>query len=221
METSAVLQSETTPLPKTGEFASPRMPFRLFAIKHGDTFLVADAFGNVLGDGDGLFHHDTRMLSRYLLTLDDKPPSLLGAAVSQDNVFFTSNATNHPLPPLGGQSTPEGVIHIERTRFLWEDRLYELVRLVNYGDQDAVMPLALTFAADFHDMFEVRGTKRPAHGQMLAPEVGAADIRLSYRGLDGKIRSTAIAFSMPPSRLTDRKSVVAGKSVDIGGRRMI
>ena len=35
METSAVLQSETTPLPKTGEFASPRMPFRLFAIKIG------------------------------------------------------------------------------------------------------------------------------------------------------------------------------------------
>ncbi len=206
METSAVLQSETTPLPKTGEFASPRMPFRLFAIKHGDTFLVADAFGNVLGDGDGLFHHDTRMLSRYLLTLDDKPPSLLGAAVSQDNVFFTSNATNHPLPPLGGQSTPEGVIHIERTRFLWEDRLYELVRLVNYGDQDAVMPLALTFAADFHDMFEVRGTKRPAHGQMLTPEVGAADIQLSYRGLDGKIRSTAIAFSMPPSRLTHERA---------------
>jgi glycogen debranching enzyme len=206
METSVPLQLEPTPIPETTESGSSRMPFRLFALKHGDTFLVADAFGDVLGDGDGLFHHDTRLLSRYRLTLDGRPPSLLGAAVSQDNVFFTSNSTNHPLPPLGGQSTPEGVIHIERTRFLWEDRLYEYVRLVNYGDQDALMPLALSFAADFHDMFEVRGTKRPARGHLLEPEVGADTILLSYRGLDGKIRSTAIAFSLAPSRLTHERA---------------
>ena len=40
----------------TGE---PRVP-RLFALKHGDTFVVADAFGDILGDGDGLFRGDTR-----------------------------------------------------------------------------------------------------------------------------------------------------------------
>ncbi len=206
METSVPLQLEPTPIAEATDATSSRMPFRLFALKHGDTFLVADAFGDVLGDGDGLFHHDTRVLSRYRLTLDGKPPSLLSAAVSQDNVFFTSNSTNRPLPPLGGQSTPEGVIHIERTRFLWEDRLYEYVRLVNYGDRDALMPLALGFAADFHDMFEVRGTKRPARGRLLEPEVSADTVLLSYRGLDGKIRSTAIAFSQVPSRLTHERA---------------
>ena len=41
-------------------------------------------------------------------------------------MLFTANLTNQPLPPLGGPSRrPQGVIHIERTRFLWEDRLYE------------------------------------------------------------------------------------------------
>ena len=44
----------------TGE---PRVPLRLFALKHGDTFVVADAFGDILGDGDGLFRDDTRVLS--------------------------------------------------------------------------------------------------------------------------------------------------------------
>ena len=38
----------------------PRVPLRLFALKHGDTFVVADAFGDILGDGDGLFRDDTR-----------------------------------------------------------------------------------------------------------------------------------------------------------------
>jgi len=201
MELSPPIE-QTPPVSQSPGPEGTRMPFRLFALKHADTFLVADAYGDVIGDGDGLFRQDTRVLSRYRLTLDDRPPSLLGAAVSQDNVFFTSNSTNRPLPPLGGQSTPEGVIHIERTRFLWEDRLYEYVRLVNYGDRDALMPLTLSFAADFHDMFEVRGTKRSARGDLLAPELGTDRIRLSYRGLDGMLRSTAIAFSPAPKRLT-------------------
>ncbi|HTZ78839.1 MAG TPA: amylo-alpha-1,6-glucosidase [Stellaceae bacterium] len=199
------LPTEHSPSPSPAS-GGARMPFRLFALKHGDTFLVADAFGDVIGDGDGLFRQDTRVLSRYRLALDGKPPSLLSAAVSQDNVFFTSHSTNRPLPPLGGQSTPEGVIHIERTRFLWEDRLYEYVRLVNYGDQDALMPLTLSFAADFHDMFEVRGSKRQAHGELLPPEVDADTARLIYRGLDGKLRSTALTFSPAPRRLTAERA---------------
>ena len=48
----------------------PRVPQRLFALKDGDTFVVADAFGDILGDGDGLFHDDTRLLSRFRLLLD-------------------------------------------------------------------------------------------------------------------------------------------------------
>ena len=43
----------------------PRTPLRLFALKHGDTFIVADAFGDIVGDSDGLFHNDTRLLSRF------------------------------------------------------------------------------------------------------------------------------------------------------------
>ena len=38
---------------------------RLFVLKEGDTFLVADAFGDVTGEGDGLFHNDTRWLSTF------------------------------------------------------------------------------------------------------------------------------------------------------------
>ena len=44
--------------------ASRASPQRLFALKHGDTFMVADAYGDIVGDGDGLFHDDTRILSR-------------------------------------------------------------------------------------------------------------------------------------------------------------
>ena len=104
---------------------------RLFVLKEGDSFLVADAMGDITGDGDGLFHNDTRLLSTFRVLMDGRSPTLLSSAVSQDNAFFTANLTNHPLPPLGGASMPEGVIHLERRRFLWGNRVYERISLVN------------------------------------------------------------------------------------------
>ncbi len=183
----------------TGE---PRVPLRLFALKHGDSFVVADAFGDILGEGDGLFRDDTRVLSRFRLTLGGKPPSLLGAVVGQDNVLFTSNLTFRPLPALGDASVPEGVVHLQRRRLLWEGRFYERLTLTNYSEWEAVVPLGLSFAADFRDMFEVRGTKRHARGDPFPAEVAADSVLLRYRGLDGVLRVSALAFSEPPDRLS-------------------
>jgi glycogen debranching enzyme len=176
-------------------------PLRHFALKDGDTFLVANAFGDILGEGDGLFHDDTRVLSRFHLWVGGKALSLLGAAVGQDNVFFTANLTNRPLPPLGGSSTPEGVIHIERKRFLWETRLYERITLRNFGAFAAIVPLTLSFEADFHDMFEVRGVSRQTRGDALTPRVTADTVVLQYKGLDGVARACGLAFSERPAQL--------------------
>ena len=108
-----------------GDTGEPRVPYRLYALKDRNTFLVADAFGDVLGLGDGLFHDDTRILSRYQFFLGSHPPSLLSAAIGTDNVFFTSHSANQRLPFPGGPMAPPGVLHIERKRFLWDERLFE------------------------------------------------------------------------------------------------
>ncbi|ARP90133.1 amylo-alpha-1,6-glucosidase [Bordetella genomosp. 9] len=184
------------------DIIEPRSPQRLFVLKEGDTFLVADAFGDVTGEGDGLFHDDTRLLSTFRLRLADRQPSLLSSAVSQDNAFFTANLTNRPLPPLGGASTPEGVIHVERRRFLWQGRLFERITLVNYGERVARVPLSLHYGADFRDMFEVRGQQRPRRGEFHVGHVGARDVELCYRGLDDRWRRLVIAFSEVPARIS-------------------
>jgi glycogen debranching enzyme len=93
------------------------------------------------------------------------------------------------------------VIHVERARLLWEARLYERLRLTNFAERPAVVPLGLSFAADFRDMFEVRGTKRRARGDQLPTEVTADTVLLRYRGLDGMVRASALAFSERPHRL--------------------
>jgi hypothetical protein len=47
------------------------------ALKHGHTFAVFDRRGDIIavsGGTDGIYHHDTRYLSRLELRLNNAPP---------------------------------------------------------------------------------------------------------------------------------------------------
>ena len=204
--TQTAASSDHTPHPLPPAPPVVRSPQRLFVLKEGDTFLVADAYGDVTGDGDGLFHNDTRLLSAFTLRMDGRQPTLLSSAVSQDNAFFTASMTNHPLPQLGASSAPEGVIHLERRRFLWNDRIHERIALTNYGDNAAQVPMRLQYAADFRDMFEVRGSARSRRGEMTEGQAGDRSVELRYHGLDELWRHVYLSFSEAPARLDAREA---------------
>jgi glycogen debranching enzyme len=172
-----------------------------YVLKSGDTFIVNDPLGDITGRDDGLFVNDMRVLSGLRLTFGGRAPSLLSGSVSSDNTAFTAHLTNRPLPPLGGTSTPEGVIHVERIRVLSGTVLNEAIELTNYGTSDAVVPLSISFASDFRDMFEVRGLKRPKQGLVEAPRVENGEVLLGYVGLDNVTRRVRIAFSPTPLKL--------------------
>jgi len=181
-----------------------------------------DAIGRMKGDrlGEELasaaLRYSPRVIAavRHAMAIDEKArpqsvadwrPSLLGSGVSTDNVFFRANLTNRPLPPLGDQATtPEGVIHVERSRFLWQERLYERLTLTNYGERDVPAPVTLEFDADFADIFEVRGHARARRGQRMSPEVSRSRVVFRYVGLDDVERVSAIAFSQTPDVLDAR-----------------
>jgi len=193
---------EPVPEPAPPPDASARrVPLRMYALKHGDTFLVADALGNIAGDDDGLFHNDTRILSRFVVLLGGKLPSLLGAGLSQDNAVFTTHATNRTPSPLGDEGLPEGAIHLQRSLLLWNDRLYDQVRVENFGQAEVRVPVTIRFGADFHDMFEVRGASRPHRGRLAEPEVRGDAVVLRYTGLDKIGRQAVIRFSEAPRQL--------------------
>ena len=178
-----------------------------FTLKDANVFLLADALGDIDAPDSGLFWDDTRMLSRLQLQVADSRPSLLGAAVSQDNVLFTAQLTNRPLPAPGEHSIPQGVIHLERARFLWSGQLYERLKITNFSGRDAQLPITLRFAADFADIFEVQGHVRERRGERLAPQVSVAAVRLAYRGLD-RLRAVEIRFSVAPLSLTGEEAQV-------------
>jgi len=185
----------------TTQSTEPRPAIALYSLKDDDTFVVADARGDIHGADDGLFHDDTRLLSLFMLNIGSGVPSLLSSGVSHDNVFFRANLTNRPLPALGGVAAPHGVVHIERARLLHGSRLYERITITSYDPREVVVPLRFAFGADFADIFEVRGTPRIARGRRLDPQVEPDSVSLHYEGLDRVLRSVVIAFSMAASHI--------------------
>ena len=196
-----------------------------FTLKDGNTFLLADALGDVQGSDDGLFTNDTRVLSRFQLEIAHHRPSLLGAAIDQHNTLFTAHLTNRPLPALGEQSIPQGVIHIERKRFLCDECLFEHLQLTNFSEEDTSLPVTVLVAADFVDIFEVQGHVRPARGEYLPARAAGRVIQLAYRGRDDRVRSTFIGFSNDPQSISAhgaefifhiRRGCAAGLFIEIG-----
>jgi len=175
------------------------------SLKHGDTFLLVDSHGDlgVGGDGaDGLFHKDTRYLSRLGLTLDGAPPVLLGSTIYDNNTLMSVDLTNPDIRLDGRLVRSRETIHIVRKIFLWRDTAYQRLLIRNYGDQPIELTLALTFDADFADLFEVRGTSRSRRGAMTRAIVQPGRVVLSYQGLDRRLRRTAVAFDPEPTELS-------------------
>ncbi|MGI4861103.1 MAG: amylo-alpha-1,6-glucosidase [Janthinobacterium lividum] len=199
-----------------------------FVLKSGDTFVVNDVFGNVGGAQQGLFVNDTRVLSRFDLSLGARAPSLLSGNVDDSNTVFTAHLTNLPLPGLGERSPAGGTIHLKRIRVLTEEGMDEAIAVTHYGlaapvpgadaasqgaapgtpasatptPPAAPLPLSIAFAADFRDMFEVRGSDRVQRGETFAPVIEDGVVVLRYRGLDAKERIVRISFSPAPQTLT-------------------
>src|SRR5665213_4236683 len=163
----------------------------LLSIKDGDTFIVADAWGDIRGGVDGLFADGTRILSRFRLLIGEKRPSRLSFGLSRDNAIFTFNGANLALPPVGGRTTPRGVIHVERKRCLRHGHLFERLRLTNFGLDEVMLPIAFEYGADFRDIFEVRGMRRAARGVVTEPRRVGRGVVFGYQGLDGVERSGA------------------------------
>ena len=148
---------------------SARIDDRTRVMKHGDTFAVFDRFGDVEqaqgGTGElGIYDHDTRILSRFLLRLDGYRPLLLSSTIKDDNALLAVDLMNPDLKH-DGIMIPHGTVHIDRARVLFEGACHERIRVHNYGAVAVALSLSIEYDADFADIFEVRGMARERRGR--------------------------------------------------------
>ncbi len=170
-------------------------------LKHGHTFAVFDRHGDIAADGsDGVYHHDTRYLSRLGLSLNDAPLVLLSSNVQEDNAVLRVDLTNPGMPLLGLHSE---LVHVNRLKFIWNAACYERILLRNFDVRTHKPRLRIAFEADFADLFEVRGQQRPRRGEVTVERSSGSQVVLRYLGLDGIERVTSLAFEPAPTRLED------------------
>jgi glycogen debranching enzyme len=132
----------------------PELGTDAVAVLEGRTFMLSDALGDIPPDSiGGLLHDDTRFISRWELTLDGRPLSLLKSSVVDyySAAFFL---TNPDLPGLRANS-----LTVRRFRFVGGG-VHEQIAVYNGSTEPVAFELRLGVGADFADLFEVKSAGR-------------------------------------------------------------
>jgi glycogen debranching enzyme len=184
---------------------SSRVDDRTCVLKQGDTFAIFDRSGDVEEFGTnalGLYHHDTRFLSKLVLRLADQRPLLLSSTIKDDSAVLAVDLMNPDIPHASEVTIPRGSVHIFRSKVLWDAACHERLRIHNYGLAAVEIVLSIDFDADYRDIFEVRGAHREKRGRRLPTDLTGDAVLLAYEGLDECVRGTRFVFEPAPTQLS-------------------
>ena len=221
----AAARSEWLPSPLDfyTPITSPLLVKRPRTLKHGDTFSVFNHLGDVApgeSSPEGLYHNDTRYLSGFQFLINGEQPILLSSTIRDDNAVLTVDLTNPDLVVNNRVVLPSDTIHVFRSKFLWQGACYERLAIRNFDIGRRTVRLGFVFAADFADIFEVRGQQRPARGEQRARILTEDRVCLEYMGLDEVPRRTKLHFDPRPDSL-DTRSATYEFELDPQGRTTV
>jgi glycogen debranching enzyme len=178
-------------------------------LKHDEAFLVADRHGdlpNLPRSELGFYVDGTRFLRQLELLMVAERPLVLYADVSEDALQASVELAN-PDVAIGPHSTlPGRSVRISRRLCVFDQTLYQLAAIESFVHEPLELTVTFRFAADFVDMFEVRGHPRERRGALLPSELDSTEVRLAYRGLDDVVRSTSLVFDPAPSALSEDRA---------------
>jgi len=163
-------------------------------VLEGSTFMLSDHRGDVLGGSiAGLFHEDTRHLSRFVLRVSGGRPSVL-TSNSIDHYSAAFFMTNNELPGI-----PAHTMSIQRYRYVGQG-LTEVVVVTNHRNDPASLQIRLTCGADFADLFEVKDMRLRKRGEFsLIHDTERSTITYAYQ--HGDFRAVTRVHSTEPAML--------------------
>ncbi len=181
-------------------------------LKENYTFLVAGSDGMVRTGEDGLYNRDTRFLSRYGWTFQPELQSLVCRTTRTD-------LAHQHLSLISG---PEQLVGVQRTVQLGATGLSDELLVSNTSLMRRSLDVRLDFAADYADLFEVRGWHQAARVVEVAP-VDPCSVALRHTSEDGLAFAAALHFSLAPASLAEdhalfRLRLEPGERVRLGVR---
>lgn len=173
-------------------------------LKDGELFVVSDERGDLRRTfpGAGVYARDTRFLSELWLLLNGEEPEFFDSSAERTDIAVFEFG-NTVFRDHAGRDVLAHTIALRRCRTVRRGTLEEELALENYNPFPVSVELALVFAADFLDIFEVRGFPRERpRGHILLPHHDGRQLRLAYRAPDDVVLETEIVFSRAPDVVT-------------------
>lgn len=146
----------------------------------GYTVLVSRHDGGFDGSGrQGLYDFDTRILSRYELTIDGERPTYVGSELEGSDRWRA-----HLLVPRHGgrpegPRLPQDVLELSLERRIG-DGMREQIELRSHGMAAVEVTLAIELEADFADVLELGGPRRQCGRVSSSWDPIARALRLEY-----------------------------------------
>ena len=167
------------------------------ALKSNHCYAVLDDRAEIGGGKAGIYLHDTRHLSAY--RWDFAPLALLAEAEGADWAF------RH----WGLFEDRAQLVSVEREFRLRHDGFDDVLRIANESGVRREVSVALTFDADFRDIFEARGRRRETIGRNEVQREGDAFRYLTQDGvrcttqvqIEGLVPGEAIALRPGETRI--------------------
>ncbi|HBY94416.1 MAG TPA: amylo-alpha-1,6-glucosidase [Chloroflexi bacterium] len=153
----------SSPIPEVPHLArtdlDPHHP-RHTVVYQGYTVLVTCQDGTLQGEGyEGLYDFDTRILSRYRITLDGQEPKYVSSGELESERWNARLRVPRPGGDDRGPKLPQDQFEVVLTRWVGRGMAEELV-VRNHSMVPATTELVIELDADFADVQEVGGQRQ-------------------------------------------------------------
>ena len=189
-------------IPSTeGRKLPPELGPDAIAVVEGRTFMYSDGVGDVPpGTIGGLVRADTRLLSKWVLTINGARPLTVQAGLVEhySAVFYL---TNPQLPDVHPNT-----VSIRRLRLIG-DGFRERIELQSFNDNPIELELRLSVGNDFADMFEIKDRVQDRSAQ-ISREHAVENDRLLFRYRNNDYEVYTIVDAYPPATLIDGDDLV-------------
>ncbi|OPY25320.1 MAG: Amylo-alpha-1,6-glucosidase [Methanocella sp. PtaU1.Bin125] len=147
--------------------------------------------------GYGLYYNDCRFLSGYYLKINGQR---LTETLSSDQNNYESMTflTNPDFNDRNGQYVNKETISVSRNVVI-PGCVIETITVNNFNVFTVAIEMTIELAADFSDIFAVRGVAGGTEGRLMPLRYDGKILCLSYLGRDGHTRNTKVEFSPAPA----------------------